>query len=66
MNGMVERRLRASIQAIASFWYTAWIDAGQPDLSILQNTPPSMAMMEELKALDLHYEKGKHKGRICE
>jgi hypothetical protein len=32
LNGMVERRMRASMYAIASFWYTAWIEAGQPDL----------------------------------
>lgn len=32
LGGMVERRMRQSIQAIASFWYTAWINAGQPDL----------------------------------
>jgi hypothetical protein len=31
MNGMVEARMRESIQAIGSAWYTAWIDAGQPD-----------------------------------
>lgn len=39
MNGMVERRMRASIYAIASFWYTAWIDAGQPELAL--NTSPN-------------------------
>lgn len=32
LNGMVERQMRASIQQIGSFWYSAWIDAGQPDL----------------------------------
>ena len=32
LNGMTERRMRSSIFAIASFWYTAWVDAGQPDL----------------------------------
>ncbi|MEY3376315.1 MAG: hypothetical protein RL463_623 [Bacteroidota bacterium] len=37
LNGMVERRMRASIYAIASFWYTAWVEAGQPDLPF--NTP---------------------------
>src|SRR5690606_8355394 len=41
LNGMVERRMRAAIIAVGSFWYTAWVDAGQPDLSKLQNTPPS-------------------------
>lgn len=35
LNGMVERRLRASIRQTANFWYSAWIDAGQPDLSKL-------------------------------
>lgn len=34
LNGMVERRMRASIYAIASFWYTAWIEAGQPVLPL--------------------------------
>ena len=32
MDGMIERRMRQSIYAIASFWYTAWVNAGQPDL----------------------------------
>ena len=37
LDGMVERRMRQSIYAIASFWYTAWINAGQPDLKNLVN-----------------------------
>lgn len=32
MNDMVERRMRQSILSVASFWYTAWVNAGQPDL----------------------------------
>ncbi len=32
LNGMVEKRLRASIRQVASFWYSAWVDAGQPGL----------------------------------
>ncbi|CAF1344660.1 unnamed protein product [Didymodactylos carnosus] len=32
LDGMVEEQIRKSIYAIASFWYTAWIDAGQPDM----------------------------------
>jgi hypothetical protein len=35
LNGMIERRMRQSIYAIASFWYTAWVNAGQPDLKKL-------------------------------
>jgi hypothetical protein len=32
LKGMVERRMRASILSVGSFWYSAWVDAGQPDL----------------------------------
>ena len=32
LDGMIERRMRQSVFAIASFWYTAWVNAGQPDL----------------------------------
>lgn len=35
LDGMIERRMRQSIFAIASFWYTAWVNAGQPDLKSL-------------------------------
>lgn len=33
LNGMVERRLRESIYAIGSVWYSAWVDSGQPDMT---------------------------------
>jgi hypothetical protein len=32
LEGMVERRMSASIHMVASFWYTAWVDAGMPPL----------------------------------
>ncbi len=32
MNGMVEQRLRASILSLGDVWYSAWVDAGKPDL----------------------------------
>lgn len=35
MDGMVERRMRDAVHAISSSWLTAWVDAGQPDLSLL-------------------------------
>jgi len=40
MNGMVERRIRKAIHATASLWYSAWIDAGQPNLSKLEAFVP--------------------------
>jgi hypothetical protein len=36
LNGMVEKQLRSSATDVASFWYTAWVNAGQPDLSRLR------------------------------
>ena len=66
MNGMVERRLRSAILAVGSIWYTAWVDAGQPSLADLQNTPPSAELLEEMKVLDANFNSGKHKGRICD
>lgn len=35
LQGMVERRLRRAILAVADVWYSAWVDAGQPDMSKL-------------------------------
>jgi hypothetical protein len=35
LNGMVEKQMRASISITANFWYTAWVNAGKPDLSSL-------------------------------
>ncbi|MCW3102839.1 MAG: Nuclease [Bacteroidetes bacterium] len=31
--GMVERRMRAAIITVGSLWYTAWVNAGKPDLN---------------------------------
>ncbi len=33
LGGMVERRMRSAVRAVASAWYSAWIDAGRPDLT---------------------------------
>ena len=32
LNEMVERRMKKAIYLVGCFWYTAWIDAGQPTL----------------------------------
>ena len=36
LDGMVERRMRAAVKMIGDFWYTCWVNAGQPDLSLLK------------------------------
>lgn len=33
LNGLPERRMQDAIHSIADFWYTAWVNAGQPVLS---------------------------------
>ncbi|MFN8355363.1 MAG: zinc dependent phospholipase C family protein [Spirosomataceae bacterium] len=35
LHQQVERQMRRAIKMIGDFWYTCWIDAGQPDLSAL-------------------------------
>ncbi len=37
MGDMVESRMQASILAVGSFWYSAWVEAGQPDLEVIEN-----------------------------
>ncbi len=47
--GMVEAQMQASILAIASAWYTAWIDAGQPKFGydeLVTQGPPETAPTE--------------------
>lgn len=33
LGAMVEQRLRRAAQLVASYWLTAWVEAGQPDVS---------------------------------
>jgi len=35
LSGQVEKRMRNSIKMVGDFWYTAWVNAGQPDLDVL-------------------------------
>lgn len=57
LQGMVERRMRQSIYAVASFWYTAWVNAGQPDLKNLNGKIFSEADIKEFEDLDLQWKK---------
>ena len=66
LNGMVERRMRESIHAIASFWLTAWINAGQPDLSTLQNTTFTQKDLQTFEELNKAWRNNKEQGRIHE
>lgn len=63
MDGMVERRMRQSIFAIASFWYTAWVNAGQPDLSTLTSQTFSENDLNDFEYLNEQWQNSKIKGR---
>ena len=53
LNNMVERRMRESIQSVANFWFTAWVNAGQPDLRQLSNTNFSEEELKEFEELNM-------------
>lgn len=64
MGGMVERRMNAAIIAVGSFWYSAWVDAGQPNLDRLEEKGVSDSLKQVLKAEEeLWKASSKQKGR---
>jgi len=54
---MIERRMRQSIYAVASFWYTAWVNAGQPDLTKLINKNFNAEDQKEFDELNANWRK---------
>ncbi|MFZ1530233.1 MAG: zinc dependent phospholipase C family protein [Ferruginibacter sp.] len=52
MDGMIERRMRQAIFCIASFWYTAWVNAGQPDLKPLVKQKFTESDVKEFEELN--------------
>ena len=53
LKNMIERRMRESIQSVANFWFTAWVNAGQPDLKNLSNIEFSEAELKEFDELNM-------------
>jgi hypothetical protein len=66
MNGMVERRMRAAIHDVSSAWYTAWVDAGEPDLSKMDEPVMTEEERKEEERLRKNFEQGKILGRAEE
>jgi hypothetical protein len=58
LNGMVERRMQQSIFAVASCWYTAWVNAGQPDLKLLTAVRFTAEDLQEFEELNAAWKKG--------
>ena len=63
LNGMVERRMRMSIASVASFWYTAWVNAGQPDLKNMKASAFSEQEIKEFESLNSAWKNVSIKGR---
>ena len=47
LGGMVERQMRLAIRMLGDFWFSAWVDAGQPDLRELINYKPTEQELEQ-------------------
>lgn len=58
LDGMIEQRMRQSVFAIASFWYTAWVNAGQPDLKALITRKFSEEDLKEFENLNKQWSLG--------
>jgi len=59
LNGMAEKRMRSAILEVGSFWYSAWVDAGQPDLNKLITKPLSQYERRKIQHEGVLYGKGK-------
>ena len=66
LNGMVERRFRESVFAVASFWYTAWIDAGQPDCRDIIGHSITQQEQMQYEELNMKWKEGKINGKSCD
>ncbi len=63
LDNMVERKLRNAIISVGSFWYTAWVNSGKPDLSQLSDEPVTAEEQKELEEMNKLWKDGKIKGR---
>ena len=63
LNGMVERQMRSSILSVGSFWYSAWVDAGQPDMKKLTKKNISAEEKKQVETEEKLFQNGKALGR---
>lgn len=61
LDGMVERRMREAIITIGSLWYTAWVNAGKPDLKRFGDKDVSDSLKQANKISDELWKTGKTK-----
>lgn len=63
MNGMVEKQMHSSILSIGSFWFSAWVDAGQPTLKNLVKTEIDPEEKKLIEKTEQKYKEGNIIGR---
>ncbi|MEJ7693065.1 zinc dependent phospholipase C family protein [Daejeonella sp.] len=63
LNGMVEAQMRSSVLKTGSYWYSAWVDAGQPGLKGLVKIEITAQEKVAQDNEQQSYEKGKIIGR---
>lgn len=63
LNGMIGAQMRHAIQTTADFWYTAWVNAGKPDLNILDD---KYSFKMNRRSLRKAYKLWRKKGKLIE
>jgi hypothetical protein len=59
LKGMIAKKMRSSVRSVGSYWYSAWVDAGQPDLDKLIALPLSDEQKADLQKEETAYRQGK-------
>jgi len=63
LKGMVQVQMRSSVAAVGSFWYSAWVDAGQPSLKNLRRLPADEQERRQTDKAEKLFKEGKIIGR---
>lgn len=63
LHGMVERQMRRSVKMVGDFWYSAWVDAGKPDLEALIGYTPSEEELEARRRELAEWRESRYEGR---
>ncbi len=61
LGGMLESQMELAVKAVGDFWYTAWVNAGQPDLSSMAGRRPGLRLRRLIRQQE---KQGEQTGRI--
>ena len=62
LHGMVNDQMRRAIRVLANFWYTAWVNAGKPDLNALDSPETTASNRKKYEVEYSNFKKGKVNG----